>query len=156
MMYRRSKWDRRFMRLASMVATWSKDPDHQVGAVIVDSDRHIQGLGFNGPPKHVKDTKLSKQQKQLRSLHAELNAILNCKESTVGSSIYVYPYAPCAQCAAAIIQKGIITVYYNQPIVLHSWRDSQAEGEKMLREAGIELICLWLQGDRPGFLSTQE
>ena len=36
-----SKWDRRMLGLANLVATWSKDPSTGVGAVIVDSKNRI-------------------------------------------------------------------------------------------------------------------
>lgn len=144
-MYKKTKWDIRFMQLARMVATWSKDPNHQVGAVIVDTDRHILGLGYNGPPKYTMDKGLSKQQKQFRSLHAELNAILNCKENPSSGSIYIYPYAPCAQCTAALLQKGIKKIYYNSQTILSSWRASQAEAVEMINEAGGTCHCLWLK-----------
>lgn len=43
-----SKWDERFIELARLVATWSKDPSTKVGAVIVRPYRTVASVGFNG------------------------------------------------------------------------------------------------------------
>ena len=40
------KWDKRFMSLASLVASWSKDPSTGCGSVIVDSRNIVRGLGY--------------------------------------------------------------------------------------------------------------
>ena len=37
-----SKWDYRFIELAQMVSTWSKDPCKKVGAIVVLDRRIIQ------------------------------------------------------------------------------------------------------------------
>ena len=50
------KWQKRFFDLAQLVATWSKDPSSQVGAVIVDDKKRIVSVGFNGLPIGVADT----------------------------------------------------------------------------------------------------
>jgi len=49
------KWDIRFLDLAKLVSTWSKDPSTKIGAVITDRDNKIVSLGYNGFPKKVAD-----------------------------------------------------------------------------------------------------
>ena len=49
-------WDDRFLSLAALVAGWSKDPSTQVGCVIVDPDRRVRGMGYNGFPAGIADT----------------------------------------------------------------------------------------------------
>jgi len=71
-----SKWDSRFMDLARLVASWSKDPSTQVGAVIVDQDKRIVSTGFNGFPRCVNDSPVDREVKLLRTIHAEENALL--------------------------------------------------------------------------------
>ena len=51
------KWDKRFLELAKLVGSWSKDPSTKVGAVIVDCNNRIISVGYNGFPKGVKDNK---------------------------------------------------------------------------------------------------
>lgn len=36
-----TKWDARFLDLAALVASWSRDPSTQVGAVIADGINRI-------------------------------------------------------------------------------------------------------------------
>lgn len=134
------KWDKRFMDLARVVSTWSKDPDHKIGAVLTDSSNRVLSLGYNGPPKNIIDSGLPEERKRLRTIHAELNAILNCSIPHTATSLYIYPYAPCAQCAAAILQTNIARVLYAKELKLSNWKASQDEAIKMLNEGGIDLI----------------
>lgn len=98
--------------MASLVASWSKDPGTKVGAVIVRPDLTVASLGYNGFPRGVVDFPKylnNKEEKYARTVHAELNAILNSKEPLSGYTLYWYPgvLGTCSQCAAAIIQSGI-------------------------------------------------
>ena len=45
--------DDRYMGLAFFHASFSKDQNTQVGAVIVNSNNEITGTGYNGPPKKI-------------------------------------------------------------------------------------------------------
>ena len=49
-----SKWATRFIQMAELVGSWSKDPSTQVGAVITEHNR-IVSLGFNGYPQGISD-----------------------------------------------------------------------------------------------------
>lgn len=140
-----SKWIARFSDLAKEVATWSKDPSSQVGAVIVRPDRTVASVGFNGFPRGVEDSSFlieNRDAKLLRTIHAELNAILAAKEPLVGYSIFVWPFQPCAQCAAAIIQSGIKEVYcpYNDHIAQERWSESFKAALQMFDEARVTTI----------------
>ena len=50
----RTNWDSRWMALAQLIATWSKDRGRKVGAVIVGPDNEVRSTGFNGIPRGVK------------------------------------------------------------------------------------------------------
>ena len=139
------KWQARFIDLAKEIASWSKDSGTQVGSVIVRPDRTICSVGFNGFPRGVKDSQEAienRDAKLLRTIHAELNAILSSKESLVGYSLFVWPFQPCAQCAAAIIQAGITDVYcpYNDHLAHERWSESFRAALQMFDEAGVRLI----------------
>ena len=43
-------WDDYFMGLAHLSAQRSKDPNTQVGAVIVNKQNRVVGIGYNGFP----------------------------------------------------------------------------------------------------------
>lgn len=51
------KWDSRFLDLAKLVSSWSKDTSTKVGAVISRPDNTIVSLGYNGFPKGMPDDK---------------------------------------------------------------------------------------------------
>jgi dCMP deaminase len=135
------KWDRFFLGLAEYMATASKDPSTKVGAVIVRPDRTIASMGYNGFPRGARDDETlyaDRPTKLLRTVHAELNAILAAREPLHGCEIYVSPLHPCAQCAAAIIQAGIHRLVYRRPTVeREDWAESFKAAAALLREAGV-------------------
>lgn len=45
------EWDDYFMSVAYLSAQRSKDPSTQVGACIVNEDKRIVGIGYNGFPR---------------------------------------------------------------------------------------------------------
>lgn len=135
-------WDRRFIDIANMVATWSKDPGTQVGAVLV-SDRRIIATGYNGFPQGIADTIERYEHRETKlslTVHAEVNAILNAAKNgsqTQSSTLYV-TFPPCVSCATAVIQAGVTRVVRPD---LHTapdrWIDSFVKGSRLLLEAGI-------------------
>ena len=52
------KWDDYFMAIAFLSAMRSKDPSTQVGACIVNPDKRIVGMGYNGFPRGCSDDEL--------------------------------------------------------------------------------------------------
>jgi len=110
-------WDSYFMNIAILASLRSKDTT-KVGAVIVQG-RKILGVGYNGFPSGVDESKLPTDRvgslqnvKYAYTVHAELNAILNTvKHDISGSSIYVTLF-PCCRCMATLIQKKISEVIY--------------------------------------------
>ena len=77
-------WDQYFMSMAHLAAFRSKDPNTQVGACIVNRQKRVVGLGYNGFPKGCSDDTYSwdrtgdfLETKYPYVVHAELNAILN-------------------------------------------------------------------------------
>lgn len=51
-------WDDYFMAVAFLSAQRSKDPSSQVGACIVNSEKKIVGIGYNGMPNGCSDEEL--------------------------------------------------------------------------------------------------
>jgi dCMP deaminase len=121
-----SKWEKRFMRLAREISTWSKDPSSQIGAVIVNEDRHILATGYNGFPKGIADTEdrlNNREEKYPRIVHAETNCLMNALYSGVsvrGATIYVYGLPVCPECAKLIIQSGIKRVVVSPDPYTHT------------------------------------
>ena len=113
-------WDTYFMSIAVVSSFRSKDPKTQTGACIVDADRKIIGVGYNGLPRGCGDDEGFWKDddndvynsKHSYVIHAEKNAILNSITRDLrGASIYV-TLRPCNGCAQAIIQTGIRKVVY--------------------------------------------
>jgi dCMP deaminase len=98
----------------------SKDPSTQVGACIVNGDKRIVGIGYNGFPRGCSDDLLPWDRTAESTLdtkypyvcHAEVNAVLNKNSADVtGCSLYVALF-PCNECAKIVIQSGIKEVIY--------------------------------------------
>src|SRR4051794_38721558 len=113
-----SKWDKRFIELAALVASWSKDPSTKCGAVIVRPDKTVVSVGFNGFPKGCLDDDelyADRETKYARVVLAEVNAILHAREQLHGYTIYTWPpgySGSCDRCATVIIQAGISRIVH--------------------------------------------
>ena len=78
-------WDQYFMGVALLSAKRSKDPSTQVGACIVNEDKRIIGIGYNGFPRGCSDdvfpwgkgSENPLETKYPYVVHAETNALLN-------------------------------------------------------------------------------
>lgn len=114
-------WDEYFMAVAKLTSMRSKDPNTQVGAVIVSEDNRILSIGYNGCPNGYEDERFpwkrigpKLETKYLFVVHAERNAILNYlgnRKDFSNAKIYVDLF-PCNECAKEIIQSGIKEVVY--------------------------------------------
>ena len=107
-------WDKRFMQVASLVASWSKDPSTKIGIVIV-KDRKIVATGYNGFPQGIADDdRLNhRNMKYPLIVHGEMNAILQAGRKAHGATMYLYsPFGgfPCQNCAKHVITAGIVRV----------------------------------------------
>jgi dCMP deaminase len=136
------KWDMRFMEMARLVASWSKDPSSKVGAVIARG-KFLVSVGFNGFPQGIADTMERLENREIKYptiLHAEVNAVLSARQDIRGCALYVTPYMPCPQCAAVIVQSGIARIVFT-PSENERWGKPPLS-EMMFKEAGIELKAL--------------
>lgn len=136
-------WDEYFMGLAHLSSLRSKDPNTQVGACIIDQDKKVVSIGYNGMPRGCDDQDFPWQRegdfldtKYAYVVHAELNAILNSPRPVNNCTLYVSLF-PCNECAKAIIQSGIKKVVYESD--KYDGTSGNIASKKMLKEAGIEL-----------------
>ena len=131
------------MGIALLSSMRSKDPSTQVGACIVNSEKRILSMGYNGMPRCCSDDEFpwGKDENPLDSkylyvCHAELNAILNCASGNVrGCTVYTTLF-PCNECAKAIIQSGIAEVVYMSD--KYSDSDSVLASKRMFTTAGVK------------------
>ena len=135
------KWDMRFLEMAELVASWSKDPSTQVGAVIVRPEtRVVVGVGYNGFPRGVPDSEEhynDRKEKYPRVVHAEANAILSASSSVRGCHIYVTRLLPCADCAGFIIQSGIKEVITDCSGDAYRWAEQHNIAMDMFGHSGV-------------------
>jgi dCMP deaminase len=145
-----NKWYKRYLKLAKEVATWSKDPNTQVGAVVVGSKGQILSQGYNGFPRGISDSskRLNDRDTKLSLIvHAEMNAIYNATYSGVsldGSTIFIHGLPACSECAKGIIQVGIKRVVVSKQCIeaRPHWNDSWKKSIAMFAEAGIAVFVI--------------
>lgn len=141
-------WDSYYLDICRVVAKRSKDPDTQLGAVIVGPAKEIRSTGYNSLPRHIRDDVEERRQRPTKYLwmeHAERNAIYNaarCGTPLEGCTLYV-ELMPCMDCARAIVQAGIMEV------VVDSERMARYDSEKynphfdnvrlLFEEAGVRM-----------------
>ena len=135
------KWDLRFIEMARNAASWSKDPSTKVGAVIVDDDKRVISVGYNGFPKGVTDDERlhDREEKYKMIVHAERNALLFANKDVKNCNLYTYPFMPCSVCAGMVIQAGIkrvVTVKNNND----RWQKDFVVSRQMFKESEIDLI----------------
>lgn len=137
-------WDKRWLGLTDMVASWSKDESTKVGCVIVNDRNVVLSLGWNGIPRGVKDVVPERDERPEKYFwyeHAERNAIYNAAatgRSLEGGILYCNLF-PCADCARAIIQSGIKKIIVSSNALPEKWLDSAKRSKAMLEEAGVEV-----------------
>jgi dCMP deaminase len=141
------KWDKRFLHLAEFWAKeCSKDPSTKTGAVIVDKDKSIVSMGYNGFPKGVDDSEERLNNREVKYqmiVHCERNAILFARRNLEGCTLYTWPFASCAICAGMVIQTGIKRVVYpklTDPGLIERWGKSLELTYQMYDEAGLERV----------------
>lgn len=143
-------WDEYFMGSAILVSARSKDPNNQVGACLVNDDKKVLSLGYNGLTRNMDDdtfdwkstgeqTGIIENIKDYYVVHAERNAILNFRgnmKDLEGATLYV-TWFPCNECAKEIIQVGIKKIVY---LRMYSKKELVNISMKMFEKAGVEVI----------------
>ncbi len=135
-------WDECFMRIAKVIAQRSKDSSTQAGAVLVNRDNVVVGLGYNGWPRGIDSDKLPweregklSETKYAYVVHAEENAVYNANGSTRDCILYCTLF-PCNECAKTMIQNGISEVVFESD----KYHDQEAwiASRKLFDLAGIK------------------
>jgi dCMP deaminase len=133
----RPSWEEYFLEMADLAARRSTCPRRHVGAVLV-RDHRIIATGYNGSLRgqpHCTDAGcLMVDGHCKRTVHAELNALLQCAfhgVSSRGASLFTTSF-PCLDCAKAVVQSGVTAVHYRDP-----YPDEHAR--RMLEDAGVAL-----------------
>lgn len=137
-----NKWDARWLEMAGIVSTWSKDPSTQIGAIAI-KDKRLVSTGYNGFPRNIEDLDErwnNREEKYKYVVHAEMNCIYNANyhnQSLKGSTMYIVGLPVCHECAKGIIQAGVVRVvakYKDAPL---KWAKSTEITTNMFKEASI-------------------
>jgi dCMP deaminase len=128
------------MDMAELAATRGTCPRRRVGAVLAREER-VVATGYNGSLRgqpHCADAGcLMVGGHCKRTVHAELNALLQCALHGVraaGATLYTTCF-PCLDCAKALVQAGIPRLVYRD-----SYADAEISAEEtlaVLRAAGV-------------------
>jgi len=151
-----SKWDKRFIALAELISTWSKDPSTKVGCVIINpTSRAIVSTGYNGFPRDIMDEVITRWERPAKYgfiEHAERNAIYNAAwlgHQTAGCQAFINwdPDSICTDCARALLQAGIVRIVGPKgksiPVKNQGgWHDHRHYAIEMLAEAGVEVVSV--------------
>lgn len=140
-MVERIPWDQYFMAQSLLLSLRSTCTRLTVGATIVRDKRIIAG-GYNGSvtgDAHCVDEGCYIIDGHcVRTIHAEMNAILQCAKfgvATENAEIYVTHF-PCLPCTKMILQAGIKKIHYledyhNDPYALKLIEQAQVHCQKV-------------------------
>jgi len=138
-----NKWDIRYLDLAKEIASWSKDPSKQIGAVAIGEKGQVLAQGYNGFPRGIDDSEekyLDKETKYKYVVHAEMNCIYNATYNGVslqGATLYISGLPTCSECAKGLIQVGVKRVVYQADDIPNIWAESNERTIDMFSEADI-------------------
>ncbi len=139
-----AKWDKRYLGLAEEIASWSKDPSTQIGAVAIGTKGQVLSQGYNGFPRGIDDTyqRLNiRDVKYQYVVHAEMNCIYNATYNGVslqGATIYIHGLPVCHECAKGLIQAGIKRVVYQADEIPEKWEESNQLTIELFSEANVD------------------
>lgn len=141
-----NSWDKKYIRLAREISTWSKDPSTQIGAVAVGEKGQLLAQGYNGFPRGIEDSAdrlNNRKEKYKYVVHAEMNCIYNATYNGVslnGSTMYIYGLPVCSECAKGLIQVGIKRVVSTAitDATPENWVESTKLTKQIFEEANVK------------------
>lgn len=138
----RPQWNDYFLGLAKVVSQRSHDIHTQHGCVITDSSNRILGVGYNGFPRGLDDSKLptNRPDKYQWMVHAERNALSNCVVRPDNGTAYITGQS-CNDCITALWQEGIKKVYMTDDHGTLLFDDNaKMRFDTFVKMSGIEII----------------
>lgn len=105
-----------FMELTKIVAKRSPCLSRQVGCILVDKNNIILATGYNGPPRKQKHCiecvrKKTNNLHFCRAIHAEQNALLQCKDIMQIDKVYLTD-SPCNSCIKLFLNTSCKEIIY--------------------------------------------
>lgn len=115
-------WDEYFLAIAETVALKSKDPSSKMGCVIVDQNKRVVSLGYNGLIQGANESKMTLTERPMKyyfAIHSEMNALLFAYRDLTGCTLY-NRVATCENCLKYCLQAGIKRFVYRE-LRVHSY-----------------------------------
>ena len=109
-------WDEYFMKIAEVVSLKSKDPSTKNGCVIVDQNKRVVSMGYNGLVQGADESKLTLSERPMKyycSIHSEMNAVLFAHQDLTNCTVY-NSIATCENCLKYCLQAGIKRFVYSE------------------------------------------
>lgn len=138
----RPNWTDYFLGLAKVVSLRSHDIHTQHGCIITDQQNRILGVGYNGFPKGMDDSKLptSRPDKYHWMIHAERNALANCVIRPDNGIAYVTGQC-CNDCIMSLWQEGVTKVVMGDAHGTTLFdENAQKRFNLFVEQTGIEII----------------
>ena len=110
------EWDEYFLKIAETVALKSKDPSSQMGCVIVDPNKRVVSVGYNGMIQGSDESKMTLKERPMKYyfvIHSEMNALLYAHRDLTGCTVYNIT-ATCENCLKHCLQAGIKRFVYRE------------------------------------------
>ena len=131
------------MRIAEVAASKSKDPSSKMGCVIVDDNKRVVSLGYNGMVQSADESKMTLSERPMKyyfAIHSEMNALIFAKRDLTGCTIY-NRVATCENCLKYCLQAGIKRFVYKE-LRVHSHSTDPAKSMTNVEtdEAVIRLL----------------
>ena len=102
--------------IAEAVALKSKDPSSKMGCVIVDKNKRVVSLGYNGMIQGANESKMTLSERPMKYyfvIHSEMNALIFAKHDLTGCTLY-NRVATCENCLKHCLQAGIKRFVYKE------------------------------------------
>lgn len=115
-MKKQQEWDEYFLGIADAVSEKSKDPSSKMGCVIVDKNKRVVSLGYNGLIQGAEESKMTISERPMKYrfvIHSEMNAIIFSRQDLTGCTIY-NRVATCDNCLKHCLQAGIKRFVYRE------------------------------------------
>jgi dCMP deaminase len=138
----RPSWANYFLGLAKVISQRSHDIHTKHGCVITDQNNRILGVGYNGFPRGLDDSKLptSRPEKYPWMVHSERNALSNCVVRPDNGIAYVTGQC-CNDCTIALWQEGIRTIYMIDDHGTHLFdEEAKKRFDLFVEMSGIEIF----------------
>lgn len=108
-----NKWDKRYLDLAKLVASWSKDPSTKVGGCIIDSNGNPVSFGFNGFPRGMNDSEdrlNDRTFKYAHTIHCEKNMMAFANRMYFDGCTAYISHPPCSGCLCEMKQRRLTKI----------------------------------------------